>query len=85
MQAQINIDLDLKSNNLMTSLVQSILDLLLHERAQIPFPFEVFEKFITNKTNKTECSKIKHYKELNQINLAKETYDKICSFKQVRK
>ena len=53
------------------------LDLLLWNRSQIPFTFEVLQNFV-NKEN-GNC-----YKTINQINKAKLTYDNILAVKKVR-
>jgi hypothetical protein len=80
MEKEINIDLSGKpTRTLLTKLLQQLLVYLMHERAQIPFSFDVFEKFL----NKNSEQQLKCYKTQKQVNTAKETYDKICSLKQV--
>ncbi|KAG5670562.1 hypothetical protein PVAND_000816 [Polypedilum vanderplanki] len=79
----IDIDLDFKpTKQFLIKLIQSILLYLLHERTQIPFSFDVFERFLKNKKfdGETKC-----YKTKNQIKIAQETYEKICSLKEIIK
>jgi hypothetical protein len=80
MEKEISIELCGKpTRTLLTNLLQQLMVYLLHERAQIPFSFDVFEKFLANK----HSEKIKCYKTEKQVSTAKETYEKICSIKQV--
>lgn len=81
------IDLNFKpTKNFETKLVISLFDYLLHFRAQIPFHFDLFERFIQTKTrteNNEDVSKKPDWKTEKQIKLAVETYEKICLLKVV--
>jgi hypothetical protein len=69
------------SRQFLIKLLQNILVYLLCERAQIPFNFDHFERFL-EKTQKedNEC-----YKKMKQLKIAKDTYEKIVALKQVIK
>lgn len=84
----IHIDLNVKpSQDLARKVVTSFLDYLLHSRSQIPFHFDLFEKFIATKTEgkaeKDEVTPKKDWKTEKQLKVALETYDSICAVKQV--
>lgn len=87
---KVQIDLNIKpSTELGKKLVTTLFDYLLHSRSQIPFHFELFRKFIENKTeNKTKASdddlKKQDWKTEKQLKLAVETYEKICAVKRVK-
>lgn len=87
---KIEINLNLKpSASLGKKLVLSLFDYLLHARSQIPFHFELFQKFVETKTiasGTAEQEKTNNnWKTEKQRMLACETYEKICILKEVWK
>lgn len=84
----IHIDLKIKpSKDLGKKVVTSLLDFLLHQRSQIPFPVELFKKFVETKTDDKlkdkDALQKRDWKTEKQLKDALETYDKICAMKQV--
>jgi hypothetical protein len=79
MEKEIYIDLNFKTSKAFSkNLFESVLHYLLHYREQIPFNFVNFQQFIMNKNVDNKC-----FKKTAQVRKAKETYDKICSIKEV--
>lgn len=79
---KIRIDLNTKpSKELRNTLLLSLFEHLLYLRAQIPFRFESFKKFIERKA--AEPEKKADFKILRQLKLALDTYEKICAVKEV--
>lgn len=85
-KVKIEIELNIKpSVKLGQKLVKSLFEFLLCSRAQIPFNFEIFKKFVEKKTLASEDENNKQdWKTENQLKIAAETYVKICTVKQVR-
>jgi hypothetical protein len=79
-ERQININLDFKTTpEFACSLTTSVVNYLLHYRNQIPFTFDIFERTI----KKIQLEEIECFKRLKSINLATETYERICEIKKV--
>lgn len=84
---KIEIDLSFKPyKEISKKLVMSFLDYLLHARSQIPFHFELFKRFVEDKSSPESCEDEKtkiDWKTVKQLKLAQETYEKICAIKRV--
>lgn len=77
---EIEINLNFKASpEFSCVLTKGIIDYLLHLRHQIPFTFDHFEKSI----KKVEHEETSCFKRQKSINLAKETYERICGIKTV--
>lgn len=85
----INVEFNCKSitEDSRVKLVQSIIDLLLYSRKQIPFQIKVFEKFVCQNTkirnDSNQDSNWTNFKQERQFLLAKETLDSIYSLRKV--
>jgi hypothetical protein len=80
---KIEVNLLKPSRDLLDKLLTSLLDYLLFSRSQIPFHFELFKRFIENKTSGSEERKL-DWKTEKQLKLASEVLEKIHSLKEVR-
>ena len=86
-EKKIQIDLNIKpTKEFEQKLVINLFEHLLHCRSQIPFHFKLFKNFIETKKSTSggdDDSKNTDWKTEKQLKLAVETYEMICTLKEV--